>query len=415
MAASEKVEGMLSPYRVLDLTDEKGQFCGKLLGDLGADVIKVEPPGGDPSRNLGPFYHDEADPEKSLYWFAFNTSKRGITLNIEKPEGQKILKRLVKSADLVVESFAPGHMDRLDLGYSDLGKLNPGIIMVSVTPFGQTGPYRDLKAPDIVLWAMGGRMYSVGDADRPPVRMSHHSQAYIQAGLDAALAAMMALHYRHITGEGQFVDVAIQAAVAQPGDSNWDIRKRIQPRGVGGFNPSVQIMRTWPCKDGLVTWVYMPGEFGIKRNAAFVNWMDSEGMAEDFLKGFDWNNFDYTDITQETIDRLEAPTRRFFMSHTKLELLEGAVKHRILFYPQFNTTDILESEQLSARGYWTEAEHPELGTTITYPGPFAQFSQTPPRVSRRAPLIGEHNREVYQDELGIPEPELLKLKQAGVI
>jgi crotonobetainyl-CoA:carnitine CoA-transferase CaiB-like acyl-CoA transferase len=414
MHGKEKVEGMLSPYRVLDLTDEKGLLCGKLLGDLGADVIKIEPPGGDPSRNLGPFYHDEVDPEKSLLWFALNTSKRGITLDIEKAEGRELFKRLVKGADFVIESFPPGHMDRFGLGYSDLKKLNPGIIMLSVTPFGQTGPYRDLKAPDIVLWAMGGRMYSVGDADRPPLRMSHHSQAYLQAGLDAAIAAMMALHYRQMTGEGQFVDVSIQAALAQPSDSAWDILKRIQPRG-GMFNPSVQIMRTWPCKDGLVTWVYMPGEFGAIRNVAFVNWMDSEGMANDFLKEFKWDDLDYADITQETINRLQEPTARFFMSHTKLELLEGAVKHRILFYPQFDTTDILESAQLSARGYWAEVEHPELGTTITYPGPFAQFSQTPPRVSRRAPLIGEHNREVYEEELGIPEPELIRLKQAGVI
>ena len=177
MADTEKTDTMLSPYRVLDLTDEKGQLTGKLFGDLGADVIKVEKPGGDPSRNLGPFYHDEVDPEKSLNWFAFNTSKRGITLDIEKSEGQELFKKLVKTADFVIESFPPGYMDNLGLGYSDLEKVNPGIIMAAITPFGQTGPYRDLKAPDIVLWAMGGRMFAIGDADRPPLRMSHHSQS----------------------------------------------------------------------------------------------------------------------------------------------------------------------------------------------------------------------------------------------
>jgi crotonobetainyl-CoA:carnitine CoA-transferase CaiB-like acyl-CoA transferase len=414
MAGTESVEGMLSPYRVLDLADDQGMFCGKLLGDLGADVIKVEKPGGDPSRSLGPFYHDDADPEKSLHWFAFNTSKRGITLDIETTDGSEVLQRLVKTADFLVESFPPGHMDGLGLGYSSLEKLNPGIIMLSITPFGQTGPYRDFNAPDLILWAMGGRMYSVGDIDRPPLRMSHHSQAHLQAGLDAATAAIMALHHRHMTGEGQFVDISIQDACAQPSDSTWDIMKRIRPRG-GMRNPSVQMTRTWPCKDGLVTWIFMPGEFGARRNVAFVDWMDSEGMANDFLKEFNWENLDYADTTQETVNHLEAPTARFFMAHTKLELLEGAVKYRILFYPQFNTTDILESEQLAARGYWAEVEHPELGTTITYPGPFAQFTETPPRVSRRAPLIGEHNHEIYQEELGLSRQEVTRLRQAGVI
>ena len=148
---------------------------------------------------------------------------------------------------------------------------------------------------------------------------------------------------------------------------------------------------------------------------AFVSWLDSEGMANDFLKGVDWNTFDYAAITQEEMDRIAEPTARFFMSHTKTELLEGAVKHRILFYPQFTTANILESAQLRARGYWVEVEHPELGTTITYPGAFAQASETPPRISRRAPLIGEHNQEIYEDELGISKEELLRLKQDKII
>jgi crotonobetainyl-CoA:carnitine CoA-transferase CaiB-like acyl-CoA transferase len=415
MAGKEKVESMLSPYRVLDLTDEKGLFCGKLLGDLGADVIKVEKPGGDPARSIGPFYQDEEDPEKSLLWFAFNTSKRGITLDIEVPDGREAFKSLVKTADFIVESFPPGYMGKLGLGYEELEKINPGVIMISITPFGQTGPYKDYNAPDIVLWAMGGRMYSVGDADRPPLRISYHSQAYLQAGLDAAMVALLALYYRQLTGEGEFVDVSVQAAAAQPSDSSWDIQKRIRYRG-GVLNPGLQIRRTWRCQDGLVTWIFMPGQMGgRRRNEAFINWMDSEGMADDFLKEFDWDNLDYAEVTQETIDRLEAPTVKFFMQHTKLELLEGAVKHRILFYPQFDTTDILESVQLSARGYWVELEHPELDATITYPGAFAKFSETPPQITRRAPLIGEHNQDIYKNELHMSDQEIKRLKQSKVI
>ena len=192
----QQAEGMLGPYRVLDLTDEKGMLCGKILGDLGADVIKVERPGGDPVRQIGPFYNDEVDPEKSLLWFALNASKRGVTLDIETADGQETFRRLVETADFVVESFSPGYLDGLGLGYSALREVNPGVIVVSITPFGQTGPYRRYSGPDIVTWAMSGQLYPCGNADRPPVRVSHRALSYLHAGGAAAAGAMMALHHR---------------------------------------------------------------------------------------------------------------------------------------------------------------------------------------------------------------------------
>ena len=409
----DKTEGMLSPYRVLDLADEKGLQCGKLLGDLGADVIKVERPGGDPARNLGPFYHDEVDPEKSLYWFAYNASKRGITLNLETAEGQDIFKRLVKSADFIVESFAPGYMDKISLGYSTLAKIKPDIIMVAISPFGQTGPYRDLKYSDLVMRALGGRLYAVGDYDRPPTRISHHSQIYLQAGLEGAMAAVMALYHRHMTGEGQYIDLSIQAALVQTSDIAWDVRKSVGPRG--GQVTTLNIPRVWKCKDGIVNWAFMPSGMNPERNLDFVRWMDSVGMADDYLKNFDWSKFDYSTLTQETIDRMAEPTAKFFAAQTKVELLEGAVKHRVFFYPQFTTSDLLKSDQLKAREYWVDVEHPELGTKIRYPGPFAKLSETPIQITRRAPLIGEHNEEIYVKELGMSHKEMQTLKKAEVI
>jgi len=409
----DKTEGMLSPYRVLDLADEKGLQCGKLLGDLGADVIKVERPGGDPARNLGPFYHDEVDPEKSLYWFAYNASKRGITLNLETAEGQDIFKRLVKSADFIVESFAPGYMDKIGLGYSTLAKIKPDIIMVAISPFGQTGPYRDLKYSDLVMRALGGRLYAVGDYDRPPTRISHHSQIYLQAGLEGAMAAVMALYHRHMTGEGQYIDLSIQAALVQTSDIAWDVRKSVGPRG--GQVTTLNIPRVWKCKDGIVNWAFMPSGMNPERNLDFVRWMDSVGMADDYLKNFDWSKFDYSTLTQETIDRMAEPTAKFFAAQTKVELLEGAVKHRVFFYPQFTTSDLLKSDQLKAREYWVDVEHPELGTKIRYPGPFAKLSETPIQITRRAPLIGEHNEEIYVKELGMSHKEMQTLKKANVI
>lgn len=410
---------MLSPYRVLDLADEKGYMCGKVLGDLGADVIKIERPGGDPSRRTGPFWHDEADPEKSLSWFAFNTSKRGITLDIEKRDGQEIFKRLVKSADFVVESFAPGYMDSLSLGYSTLEKINPSVIMVSITPFGQSGPYRDYKSSDIVLWALGNHMYPFGDHDRPPVRVSHEFQAYLNAGVQAAAAAMIALYHRAVTGESQYVSVSIQEVVARLCiTASWDQNQNMREREEGRLLPSGNVIRpifVWPCKDGDIVWFYYPGSQGASRIKPLIDWMDEEGMGDDYLRNLDWETFDFTQTNQEVLDRIAEPTTRFFMSHTKAELFEGALKRRVFLYPVSTVEDIAHSPQLAYREYWVPIEHPELDTTITYPGAFTYSTEAPPRIAHRAPLIGEHNREVYEKELGLSNEELVMLKQAGVI
>ncbi len=417
----ENVEGMISPYRVLDLTDEKGLLCGKLLGDLGADVIKVEKPGGDPSRNIGPFYHDESHPEKSLLWFAYNTSKRDITLDIEKADGQEILKRLVKTADFIIESFPPGYVDGLGLGYRELEKINHRIIMVSITPFGQTGPYKDYKAPDIVAWALGGYMYPFGDADRPPVRIGHYSQAYLHAAGEAALAAMMALYYRELTGEGQHVDVSIQESVCWILDliiAGWDMLNLIQRRGRGqptSNHPDVRTRLIWPSKDGYVFWRWPFGPKSTSRIVPFLQWMESEGMADDFLTTFGWEECDSRQLTKELVKRIEEPTYKFFLEHTNAELFEGGVKRRLMLYPVQNVAEVAESAQLAAREFWMDVEHRELGTTITYPGPFARSTATPPRISRRAPLVGEHNREVYEQELGVSRQELERLRQNKVI
>jgi len=185
MAKETASETALGPYRVLDLTDEKGLLCGMLLAGLGADVIKVERPGGDLARNIGPFYDDIPHPEKSLLWFAYNLNKKGITLNIETVDGREIFKRLVKTSDFVIESFPPGYMARLGLDYSALSQINPRIIMTSITPFGQTGPYRDYKGSDLICMASGGLMYVSGDPDRPPVRITI-PQAYCHAGAHLA-------------------------------------------------------------------------------------------------------------------------------------------------------------------------------------------------------------------------------------
>ncbi len=177
----KKDEKILDSYRGLDLTDEKVIYCGAILGNLGADVIKIEKPEGDPSRNIGPFYEEIPDSNRGFYWLSLNTNKRGITLNIETTDGKEILKRLVKIADVVIESFDPGYMGKLGLSYSDLEKINSRIIMTSITPFGQSGPYVDRKhkASALTCWALGGMLFSSGSFGRGPVHISHVSQSYV--------------------------------------------------------------------------------------------------------------------------------------------------------------------------------------------------------------------------------------------
>ena len=414
----ENVESMLSPYRALDLTDEKGLMCGKILGDLGADVIKVERPGGDLARSVGPFYHDEPDPEKSLFWFAFNTNKRGITLDIETADGQEIFKRLVKTADFVIESYAPEYMAKLGLGYSELEKINPGVIVVSITPFGQAGPYKDWKTADIVAWAMGGNMAPWGEADRPPIRISHLPQSYLNAGNDGAAGALTALYYRWANGgKGQQIDVSIQEAIVQSTEhitATWDMRKVFTHRNAPARMGNHVARQIWPCKDGFVSWTH-GGKNVLNPSYPLIVWMKEEGYTNDYIDKFNWDRDDFGAISQAEMDQIEEPTGRFFMAHTKFELLEGAVAHEALLYPVFTNADMLSDPQLTARKFWVAIEHPELNTTLTYPGSWVNSSEAPPKVTRRAPLIGEHNEEIYGKELGISKEKLVVLKEAGVI
>jgi len=413
-------QSMLAPYRVLDLTDEKGFLCGKTLGDLGADVIKIEKLGGDLSRNIGPFYHDTPDPEKSLFWFAFNANKRGITLNIETADGKDIFKRLVRTADFIIESFPPGYMESLGLGYQQLREINRRIIVASITPFGQTGPYKDYKGCDIVCAAVGGQIYNYGDPDRPPVVIGGVPHAYLHAGAEAAIAALIAHYHREITGEGQYIDVSIQECMPiiliSFGPMAWEADKSITPRR-GAFyfrRDTGSLMRfIWRCKDGWVAWTMNTGLMG-HLTRRLVEWMDEKGMAEE-VKNLDWFNIDLSKETEEGLNRLEGHFARFFEAHTKAELYQGSVEKGAPVYPVSTAGELYKDIQLESRRFWVKLQHPELGTSIDYPGPFVKASKTPCGVWRRAPLIGEHNQEIYGEEIGLSKEKIMMLKQAGHI
>ena len=429
MGGEENAKGTLSPYRILDLTTERGFICGKILGDLGADVIKIEKPGGDPGRNMGPFFHDIPDPEKSLYWFAFNTNKRSITLDIETVDGQEIFKRLVKKADVVIESFDPGHMDKIGLGYPVLNQVNPRIIMTSITGFGQTGPYKEYRDPDIVVWALSGNAYMTGDPDRAPLKPSY-PMSYIYAGaLQGAVGTLVAIHHRQMTGEGQQVDASAQVSLTWPLASEplapfleQGIIQKRQGRvwfrsQIGADKKTVFVgaPNFFQCKDGDLNFTIMAGPSFGQSTGALAKWIESEGMASETLKGIDWLTFEWQTVSQEVVDEFTKDFSNFFMTRTKAELFEEAQKRGIMVYPLFTPREIMELDQLRSRNYWVEVDHPELETSITYPGSFFKTSEPFATECHRAPLMGEHNEEVYINELGLSKEELLTLRQIRVI
>ena len=407
--------------RVLDLTDEKGFLCGRLLGDLGADVIKIERPGGDPSRNVGPFYHDIPDPEKSLYWFSYNANKRGITLNIESSDGKEILKRLVKTSDVVIESFSPGYMDSIGLGYDVLNEVNSSIIMASITPFGQKGPYAHFKSSDIVCMAMSGLVFLTGDEDRPPVRIGF-PQAYLIGGVAAAEGIAMAHYYRQTTGEGQYVDVSIREAIIPflaLAFQTWDIKKKILTRGGSRLSltsaKAAKQQIIYPCKDGYIDFIIYGGSVGSKTNTGLAEWMRSEGIEPNYLKGRNSSNLDMATLTQEEFDQCEEFFNKLFQRFTKQQFLDEILKRVMMGYPLYTSSDILADPQLKARNFWVELEHPEINASITYPGEFIKMSETPCQLRCRAPHIGEHNEAIFCRELGFSKEDLVVLKQANVL
>jgi crotonobetainyl-CoA:carnitine CoA-transferase CaiB-like acyl-CoA transferase len=407
--------GLLNPYRVLDLTDERGILCGKILADLGADVIQIEPPAGSSARRVGPFYHDEAHPERSLFWWAYAANKRSITLNLACSDGRSLLKRLVPSAHFLIESFPPGHMAHLGLGYDALAAINPALIVVSVTPYGQDGPYAHYFASDLNGMGMAGFMYVTGDPDRPPARVGV-PHFYLHGAAAGAAGAMIAHAQRVLSGRGQRVDVSCQEAVARTPQLFAIEKTVIRRQGSYRQTGDTTFMRiTWPCKDGFVNFQLSGGAGAGRSVNNLIQWMEEEGLGDPFLTGIDWTTLGYGMITKELLERVVPPVEHFLMSHTKAELFEGAVKRRILLFPVATPGDVMRNPQLQARGYFRQVLHSDLATTITYPGPFVRASATPIELRRLAPKVGEHNAEIYLNDLGLTRQELVRLREAGAI
>lgn len=390
---------LLEGYRGVEISDGSSQFCGKILADLGADLIKIESSDGNPARKFYPFYQDISEPEKSINRLAFNTNKRSMSLDLNTNKDRNIFLKLIKTIDFIIEPG--GFLEELDLGYSLISTIKPDIIVTDIFPFSRSGPYAHFKACDIVLMAMGGQMFTCGDIDRPPTRIGV-DQAHINAGLHAAIGTLAGLYHRDNGGEGQQVDVSMLEAVVElvTIEMAWWKYAGILFKRCGPCRPRahLEVRCVWPCKDGHVSFMLVGGGFG-RTIKPLVEWMDSHGKAGR-LKEIDWNKFGFISLSEEENIRIEKTFKEFFLEHSKEELFDEALKKGFPLAPVNTFQDILDCDQLKSRDFWGAVESPESEEAISVPGLPYKFSETPLILRQCAPLIGEHTREI-EEELGL--------------
>ena len=382
-------EDALSGYRVLDLTDEKGMLCSRLLSDMGAEVFRIEKPGTESVR----------------VFYEANRGKLNITLNIESKPGQDIFKRLVKTADAVIESYPPGYLESLGLSYSRLNETNPRLIMASITNFGQDGLYRDYKSSDMVASALGGRMYVCGEPQMLPLK-PFGNQVYYTASILAAIGIALALWSRHTTSKGQHIDISLQECAATTLD--YILVRYFYEGLVAKRQGSLHwnnAFRIFPCRDGYILLSLL------QHWETLVEWLESEGMAED-LPNEKWREREYRlKHLGHVIEVLEQWTK----THTATELVElGQLMHfpwaKIASIPE-----LLDSPQLKGRGFFIEVEDPQSGRKYKVPGAPCKLSRSPWQAGERVPSIGGHNMKIYHGEMGLSEDEIEALVKDRVI
>lgn len=437
--------GALADLRILDLAGEIGVYATKLLADLGADVIRIEHPAGDPLRQIGPFWHDDTQSDRSLLFLNHNTNKRSITLDIASPEGHALFEKLVVTADIVVETFEPGYLDGLGLGYTALARLKPDIILTSITGFGQHGPHAHYKWADIVGVAMSGMMTLAGERDDPP-NLPASSQAYHGASIQAAAGTMMALTHRDNTGEGQHVDVSMQEANSinqERAIMTYDMLKQVLTRtGARGVIPiDIPGIGTFECTDGQV-FAYL-GTPGGAPWTDMLEWMNREGLAEDlndqpYLTMIQKLNLAFLtslarpDELQKHLDDFGGSMKtiidllpvlqhvhdvfaRFCGGMSKWTVYEEGQRRRLMFGIVSTPEDLAKNPQLAARHWYQDVPHDHLDASVRYAGPPYRLSETPWAVRIRPPLPGEHNAEVYTKEFDIADSERARLHKSGVL
>ena len=407
----------LSGVKVVELADGGGAQCGRILADLGADVVKVEPLDGDGGRRRPPFIGGRAGPDRSFWWIALNANKRGVTLDLDRPGASWVLRRLVERADVFVESLGPIELARHGIDGSTLEAWNDRLIHTTITPYGSDGPLSSAPASDLEVTAMSGALWLAGESGQRPVRTTL-PQAPFWAGMYGAMGTLFAYLARDVTGKGQHVDTSAQASmvtVTPPASVHWDVRKeehgRLGPFLIGRSIVGAKFRNIWRCRDGYVSFAIQGGAIGRHTGAKLVEWMSSRGpeSVPEILRKIDWKTFENTTLLQDEVERLEDAIAPFFESLTRAEFFQGVVARNMLGYPVSTAEDIELDAQLSARGFWQDLDIPDAGRTVAVPGGFALVNGERPRIRRPAPRLGEHNDEVY-DELGLSASDLEAVK-----
>lgn len=392
--------------RVLDLANRNGAFCGKQLAALGADVLKIEAPGGDADRKIGPFAGGEPHPEKSVSFAYLNTGKRDMTLNLESPQGQEIFRKLAAGADVIIETFEPGWLDSLGLGYQALRAQNPGLIMLSITPFGQYGPHCHWKAStDLITDAMGGPMSERGRVGQAPLHFGYDvmSSAAAMYGLFAIQAAY---HNRLFDGEGAYIDISQQECYATWKDQflgDAQINDTSLTR-VGGPDYALPFLHT---ADGGLVMASIATKW-----KAMLAWFEEEGL--------DTSVFDdpfYLEYERE----IQTPINRVLMSYfdkmgetrTKTQFMEEAQARGFPMAAVEECHTLIDNVQLKARDYFVKIDHPVIGSYL-YPGALAKMTETQQVLTVPAPLLGADTDQVLT-ALGYSSEEIGALRTAGVV
>ena len=415
-------EDLIPPYRILDLTDRRAAFCGRLLADYGADVVKVEPPGGDPSRSMGPYPADVPGPESSLDFMFYNTNKRSITLDLERASGRALFRRLAADADVVIESFDRHYLYDRGIGFDALRADNPGLVMASVTPFGCTGDWADYQGDDLVVMAASGYMQITGEPDEPPVRQGNEHSHY-PAAQYAAVGILAALYSRDFgvdesgeasgqTGVGQHIDVSSQEALityytdAHPALLWRKLRQNVTR--VGTNSTLVIPLGAYPCQDGwIAAGVITPREWD-----ALAEWIhEVTGNDEVLNEAYRGGNQDRA----EHIDIITALFLEFAENFTVQELFHEGQRRNLVFLPVNDIADLLADPQLAESGFWSDIEHDDstIGT-LRYPLGIFHSDEVSPR-RRPAPSLGADNLAVFRGELGLSDDEITALRADGVI
>jgi benzylsuccinate CoA-transferase BbsE subunit len=391
-----------------------GSLGTRLLAGLGAEVIRIEPPAGHADRRRPPFADDIPDSERSLVWFQFNAGKLGITLNLNCEDGRAIFRRLIAVSDVLVDSEAPGRLASLGLGYARLRECRPDLIELSLSPFGQTGPYASYAGSDLIEFAMGGLMYLCGDPDRPPVRVSAE-QSYAQAGIQGAVATLVAVWRRTQIGEGAQMDLSAEEAML------WTLgNNRLMFSGTGAISKRAGGGRAdlsggnriiYPCANGYIGF--------LRRSEGHINlhhWLDDEGVETGMIVADLQDRPLYGEGAPPAELRLhlERVLETFFATRTKKELVREGQRRNLIISEVASPEDLVASDHLRERGFFEGVDVPQLGRRIDAPGaPY--ISQVMPWQNGRPPMLGEHNLQVYEGLLGLSRAEVIALRAVDAI